>query len=72
VPLFKASKFFLNPEMSLADCAMAPIIWRLDALGVPLPKDGKAIEDYGNRIFRGPGFSRSLTEQERRLRDLPG
>lgn len=72
VPLFKASKFFLNPEMSLADCAMAPIIWRLDALGVPLPKDGKAIEDYGNRIFRSPGFSRSLTEQERRLRDLPG
>src|SRR5690606_37323068 len=40
VPLFKAYKFFLNPEMSLADCAMAPIIWRLEALGVPLPKDG--------------------------------
>ena len=71
VPLFKASKFFLNPEMSLADCAMAPIIWRLPALGVPLPKDGKVIEDYGNRIFRNPGFTRSLTEQERKLRDLP-
>ena len=71
VPLFKASKFFLNPEMSLADCAMAPIIWRLDALGVGLPKDGKAIEDYGNRIFRNPGFARSLTPQERNLRDLP-
>ena len=71
VPLFKASKFFLNPEMSLADCAMAPIIWRLDALGVPLPKDGKAIEDYGNRIFRNPGFTRSLTDQERKLREMP-
>lgn len=71
VPLFKAFKFFLNTEMSLADCAMAPIIWRLQALNVPLPKDGKAIEDYGNRIFRNPGFTRSLTEQERRLRDLP-
>ena len=71
VPLFKASKFFLNPEMSLADCAMAPIIWRLPALGVPLPKDGKVIEDYGNRIFRNPGFSRSLTDAERKLRDLP-
>ena len=72
VPLFKAYKFFLNPEMSLADCAMAPIIWRLEALGVPLPKDGKAIEDYGNRIFRNPGFTRSLTPQERNLRELPG
>ncbi len=71
VPLFKAFKFFLNTEMSLADCAMAPIIWRLQALNVPLPKDGKSIEDYGNRIFRNPGFTRSLTEQERRLRDLP-
>jgi RNA polymerase-associated protein len=71
VPLFKASKFFLNPEMSLADCAMAPVIWRLEALDIPLPKDGKAIEDYGNRIFRNPGFLRSLTPQERNLREIP-
>ena len=71
LPLFKASKFFLNPEMSLADCAMAPIIWRLQSLDVPLPKDGKAIEDYGNRIFRHPGFVRSLTDQEKKLRDMP-
>ena len=71
VPLFKASKFFLNPEMSLADCAMAPIIWRLESLGVALPKDGKAIEDYGNRFFRHPAFVRSLTDQEKKLRDLP-
>jgi RNA polymerase-associated protein len=70
VPLFKASKFFLNGEMSLADCAMAPIIWRLDALGVSLPKDGKVIEEYGNRIFRNPGFVRSLTDQEKNLREL--
>ncbi len=72
VPLFKAFKFFLNTEMSLADCAMAPIIWRLPSLGVALPKDGKALEDYGSRIFRNPGFARSLTEQERRLNELPG
>jgi len=71
VPLFKASKFFLNHEMSLADCAMAPIIWRLQALDVPLPRDGKVIEDYGNRIFRNPGFVRSLTPQEKALRELP-
>ena len=71
VPLFKASKFFLNNDMSLADCAMAPIVWRLSALGVPLPVDGKVIEDYGNRIFRNPGFMRSLTHQEKNLRELP-
>lgn len=72
VPVFKASKFYLNTEMSLADCAMAPIIWRLEALGIPLPKDGaKAIEEYGNRIFRNPGFVRSLTEEEKKLREIP-
>jgi RNA polymerase-associated protein len=71
VPLFKASKFFLNSEMSLADCAMAPVIWRLESLGIALPKDGKAIEDYGNRIFRNPGFTRSLTEREKKLREIP-
>ena len=70
VPLFKAYKFFLNPEMSLADCAMAPIIWRLPALGIALPKECKPIEDYGMRIFRNPGFTRSLTPEERLLREL--
>ncbi len=72
VPVFKASKFYLNTEMSLADCAMAPIIWRLDALRIALPKDGgRAIEEYGNRIFRNPGFVRSLTEEEKKLREIP-
>lgn len=71
LPLFKVSKFFLNPEMSLADCALAPIVYRLPALNVQLPKEAKAIEDYGQRIFRSPGFVRSLTAEERALRDLP-
>ncbi len=71
LPLFKAAKFFLNSEMSLADCAMAPIIWRLPSLGIILPKEAKPIDDYGQRIFRSPGFARSLTPEEKALRDLP-
>jgi len=71
LPLFKASKFFLNPEMSLADCAMAPIIWRLPSLGIVLPKEAKPIDDYGQRIFRNPGFLRSLTPEEKALREIP-
>ncbi len=70
LPLFKVSKFFLNTEMSLADCALAPIIWRLPALGVVLPKEAKLIEDYGIRIFRNPGFLRSLTPEERLHREV--
>jgi len=57
--------------MSLADCAIAPIVWRLPSLGVQLPKEAKVIEDYGNRIFRNPAYLRSLTPEERALRDIP-
>jgi RNA polymerase-associated protein len=69
VPLFKAAKFFLNPEMSLADCALAVLVWRLPALGVMLPREAHVIVDYGDRIFRNPGFTRSLTPEERALRE---
>lgn len=68
LPAFKASKFFLNPEMSLADCALAPLIWRLPALSVSLPKEAQAIVDYGERIFRNPAFTRSMTDHEKQLR----
>ena len=65
---FKASKFFLSPEMSLADCALAPLIWRLESLGVQIPKEAHYITDYGERIFRSQGFTRSLTPEEKLLR----
>ena len=71
LPLFKAAKFFLNPEMSLVDCLVAPVIWRLPWLGVDLGREGKPIIDYGERLFRSQGFARSMTEQEKAMRPLP-
>lgn len=70
VPLFKASKFFLNPEMSLADCLAAPVIWRLPWLGVDLGREGKPVIDYGERLFHSQGFARSMTDQEKAMRQL--
>ena len=69
LPLFKVAKFFLNTEMSLADCALAPIIWRLPSLGIALPVEAKPVEDYGMRIFRNPAYLRSMTPEEKALRD---
>ena len=69
VPLFKASKFFLNPEISLADCLVAPILWRLPVLGVQLAREAKPVLDYSERMFASQGFARSLTPEERALRD---
>ncbi len=70
LPLFRAAKFFLNAEISLADCLVAPVVWRLPSLGVSLPKDAKPIIDYGERLFRSQGFARSLTSEERLLGEL--
>jgi len=70
LPLFKASKFFLNAEMSLADCLVAPVIWRLPWLGVDLGRAGKPIIDYGERLFNSQGFARSMTDQENAMRPL--
>ncbi|MBX3688441.1 glutathione S-transferase N-terminal domain-containing protein [Dokdonella sp.] len=67
-PAFKASRFFLSPEISLADCAVAPLVWRLDHLGVQLPKEAQPVIDYGERIFHSQGFARSLSPQERTMR----
>ena len=70
LPFFKSNKFFFGNEMSLVDCAITPIIWRLPALGIQLPKDAKCVEDYGLRIYRNPAFMRSMTPEEKVLRDL--
>ncbi len=69
VPLFKVSRFFLNPEMSLTDCLVAPVIWRLPMLGIDLGREGKPVVDYGERIFHTQGFARSLTDAERAMRE---
>lgn len=68
LPLFKAAKFFLNPEMSLVDCLVAPVVWRLPWLGVDLGREGKPIVDYGERLFHSQGYARSLTAEERAMR----
>jgi RNA polymerase-associated protein len=70
LPFFKQNKFFFGNEMSVIDCAITPIIWRLPWLGVSLPKDAKCVEDYGLRIFRNPAFTRSMTSEEKQLRDV--
>ncbi|WP_329742506.1 glutathione S-transferase N-terminal domain-containing protein [Dyella sp. A6] len=68
LPLFRASKFFLNPEMSLLDCLVAPVVWRLPWLGVDLGREGKPIVDYGERLFHSQGYARSLTPEEKAMR----
>ncbi len=68
-PIFGSKPFFMSDEFTLADCSIAPLLWRLPQLGIDLPSSAKAVSDYADSIFARPGFKLSLTEQEKELRD---
>jgi len=69
--LFAAKPFFLNDEITLVDCAIAPLLWRLPRLGVEIPSQAKSIHDYARRIFARPGFRASLSDLEKEMREYP-
>ncbi len=65
--LFKMADYILSPELSLVDCTMAPLLWRLPYYGIKLGKPGAAVEAYAQRIFSRLSFKASLTQAERDL-----
>ena len=67
-PLFKDQPYMLGEEVSLVDCALAPILWRLERYGIALPRQAKPITDYAERLFARKSFQESLTEAEREMR----
>ncbi len=67
IPLFAAHPYFMNSELSLVDCALAPLLWRLPSLGVELPKQADVITAYSERLFARDAFKESLTEEEEYL-----
>jgi RNA polymerase-associated protein len=65
--LFRVSNFVLSDELSLVDCTLGPLMWRLAHYGVKLGKPGASVESYAHRIFSRPSFKSSLTQAERDL-----
>lgn len=65
--MFKEMPFFMSEEFSLVDCAIAPLLWRLNSLGIVLPPEAKPLQDYAKRLFSREAFQVSLTETERAL-----
>jgi stringent starvation protein A len=68
-PIFGNMPFFMSEEFSLVDCYLAPLLWRLPALGVTLPTHPNAIRNYAKRLFQRESFQASLSEGERELRE---
>ncbi|KXS38820.1 MAG: RNA polymerase-associated protein [Halomonadaceae bacterium T82-2] len=68
-PIFEDMPYFMSEEFSLVDCCMAPLLWRLPALGIELPeKQVKPLMGYMERLFSREAFKASLTETEREMR----
>lgn len=67
-PLFADKPFFLSEELSLVDCCLLPILWRLPLLGIELPKPAKPLLDYMERQFAREAFKASLSDVERDMR----
>lgn len=68
-PLFGEMPFFLSEEFTIVDCCIAPILWRLPALGIELDaKQAKPISKYMERIFSRDGFKASLSDLEEDIR----
>jgi len=65
--LFKMSDYVLSDELSLVDCTLGPLMWRLPYYGIKLGKPGASVEAYAHRIFSRQSFKTSLTQAERDL-----
>jgi len=67
--VFAAKPFFMSDEMTLVDCCIVPLLWRLPMLEVELPPQAEAVKEYMDRMFARASFRASLTELEREMRD---
>jgi RNA polymerase-associated protein len=65
--LFKHGSYILGEELSLVDCTLAPLFWRLPAYGISLGRPAVAIQSYIKRLISRKSFKKSLTQAEREL-----
>lgn len=69
-PIFSEKPFFMNDEFTLVDCCVAPIFWRLRAVGINLPeRSTRPLRNYMQMIFDRPSFRESLTEAELEMQE---
>lgn len=67
-PVFASMAYFMSEELTLADCCLLPLLWRLPVLGIDLPKTAQPLLDYMERNFTRDAFQASLSEAERFMR----
>jgi RNA polymerase-associated protein len=65
--LFERAEFVLSEELTLVDCTLAPLFWRLQAGGLLPRKGAPDALKYAERLFSRASFNASLTNAERDL-----
>ena len=65
--LFKQADYLISDELSLVDCTLGPLFWRLPVYGIDLGKGGASVQAYVQRVFSRPSFKASLTRAEREM-----
>lgn len=63
--LFREGPYLLSEHYNLADCVVAPVLWRLPHMHVKLPANARALRAYMQRCFHRDNFAGSLTRRER-------
>ena len=66
-PIFEQKKFFMSDDFTVMDCALAPLLWRLQHYGVELPSAAGALITYAANVFSREAFKESLTEAEEEM-----
>ena len=66
-PIFAQKSHFMTDDYSLADCYLAPLLWRLPHYKVSLPRQAKPVIEYAERLFEREAFEASLSDAEREM-----
>ncbi|MSR11774.1 MAG: stringent starvation protein A [Gammaproteobacteria bacterium] len=68
-PIFGEKPYFMSDEFTIVDCCVTPILWRLPAMGIDLPKNKttKPLLEYKERLFERDSVRASLSEQEKEM-----
>ena len=66
-PIFEQKKYFMSDDFTVMDCAIAPMLWRLQHYGVELPGSAKPLITYAATVFNRDAFKESLTEAEKEM-----
>ncbi|WP_201614548.1 glutathione S-transferase N-terminal domain-containing protein [Psychrobacter sp. JCM 18902] len=60
-PLFAHKPYFMADEFGWCDVLLAPLLWRLEEMGIELPRAiSRPLFDYQQRVFERTSFQKSV------------